>query len=492
MIMKRSHRRYSIPLIATATYLQCGVDAFPLTHRQAVKSTLMGHQLFHHIRQSTPSSYRRRYKTIAAENSSSSDSFQEARLTEQLRQNSSNSGGHVNICEDEEDSDDIPLTSIDDEPTTTAEMENNDDTSINKKRDIFKQILSLFCHPMNFLIVTIFHILGVCQATTLLLSKLPPTLSNNNNPLLLSLLMQPSMCIVLLSLLLITSMIKNCNYDSCYYNETTDNEVVVNDTTNNEPPFSINKRTFDTYLYAILLLLSSSISGSLPRIMVSGGAIITYLYTTHLQTKFEKRKWITNLGSAVLLTLSPLTSGLAACHVLSDASFLSKRGIFIGGASLDTDGLVSTLHSLPFDLVFKSPLSFMMIALFGVLMSRELVMDMITNEIGAVKEGQIEDVASPGVQQRKQMASVILGCTILTALAACASSIVPFYNILMALITDSESRKAVLSVWGSTMLTWRAWRLWNNTKGEKKSVNLAERAVREGLIYAVMILASFL
>ena len=151
MIMKRSHRRYSIPLIATATYLQCGVDAFPLTHRQAVKSTLMGHQLFHHIRQSTPSSYRRRYKTIAAENSSSSDSFQEARLTEQLRQNSSNSGGHVNICEDEEDSDDIPLTSIDDEPTTTAEMENNDDTSINKKRDIFKQILSLFCHPMNFL-----------------------------------------------------------------------------------------------------------------------------------------------------------------------------------------------------------------------------------------------------------------------------------------------------------------------------------------------------
>lgn len=88
------------------------------------------------------------------------------------------------------------------------------------------------------------------------------------------------------------------------------------------------------------------------------------------------------------------------------------------------------------------------------------------------------------------MVSVALGCTILTSIAACSSSIIPFYNIIMALITDCESRKAVLSVWGSVMLIWRAWRVWT-TSG--KDVTLAKRTVgREGMVYAMMILASFL
>ena len=91
------------------------------------------------------------------------------------------------------------------------------------------------------------------------------------------------------------------------------------------------------------------------------------------------------------------------------------------------------------------------------------------------------------------MVSVALGCTILTSIAACSSSIIPFYYIIMALITDCESRKAVLSVWvvwGSVMLIWRAWRVWT-TSG--KDVTLAKRTVgREGMVYAMMILASFL
>jgi 4-hydroxybenzoate polyprenyltransferase len=43
-------------------------------------------------------------------------------------------------------------------------------------------------------------------------------------------------------------------------------------------PFTITK-TFDSYLYAILLLSSAFVPGVVSRLLVIGGAIITYLYT---------------------------------------------------------------------------------------------------------------------------------------------------------------------------------------------------------------------
>ena len=266
------------------------------------------------------------------------------------------------------------------------------------------------------------------------------------------------------------------------------NELTSNNDDNNV--FSINKTTFDTYLYAILLLLSSSIGGAIPRLILQCGAILSYLYTTHLRRKLNKKSWITNISSSIGWTMIPITSGLAACHVLRDASFLSKAGIFIGGATLDNDGLVTTLQSLPFDLMFKSPLGLLSIALCGLIMSREMIMDIVNSSASGKAGGKSGRSTVVKPLNRRNMMSMALGCTIVTAAAACSSSIIPFYNIITALLTDSESRKAVLSVWGSIMLTWRAWRVWS-TKGENINL-LAERATREGAIYAVMVLASFL
>ena len=433
-------------------------------------------------------SHRKTYRHYAAAaGKNSSDSFQRARLANQLQlQQQGNS--------DTNDAEDRWVAGSSGSANGRQAAINNN----SNKQTFTKQILLLLGHPINFCIVILFHILGVHQASLFLLSKLPPsaaTSSGNDYSLLIPLLMQPSICVVLLSLILITSMVTSSNNsDNNVYYVNDEEQMDVN-----EGDFLISKSTFDTYLYAILLLLSSSISGNIPRIMVSMSSILTYLYTTHLRSKLNnsatKNKWIINLGSAILYTLTPLVSGLAACHVLRDASFLSKRGIFIGGA-LDTDGLVTTLQSLPFELLFKSPLGFLIVAMFGTILGREIVMDLINNS----SEDDTGNETNPTVGKKSSnslssatkqtMVSVALGCTILTSIAACSSSIIPFYNIIMALITDCESRKAVLSVWGSVMLIWRAWRVWT-TSG--KDVNLAKRTVgREGMVYAMMILASFL
>jgi len=368
--------------------------------------------------------------------------------------------------------------------------------SANNKRSLFKQLFSiLVCNAMSLFAVILFHMLGVYQATNLFLTKLPQSISTSSSKLLLPLVMNPSMWIVLLSLLLITSMVTSSSTlqsdevdDILKYRAKASEITSTNDDNN---ALSINKTTFDTYLYAILLLLSSSIGGAIPRLMLQCGAILSYLYTTHLRRKINKKSWITNISSSVGWTMIPITSGLAACHVLRDASFLSKAGIFIGGATLDNDGLVTTLQSLPFDLLFKSPLGLLSVALCGLIMSREMIMDIVDNSASenAGKKSGRSTVVKPSSKDRRNMISVALSCTIVTATAACSSSIVPFYNIITALLTDSESRKAVLSVWGSIMLIWRAWRVWS-TKGENDT--LAERATREGAIYAVMILTSFL
>jgi len=373
---------------------------------------------------------------------------------------------------------------------------NNILISSNNKRSLIKQLFSiLVCNPMNLFAVIVFHMLGVYQATNLFLTKLPPSISMSSSKLLLPLVINPSMWIVLLSLLLITSMVtsndtlQSDGVDDILNYRAKASEITSTNDDNNT--FSINKTTFDTYLYAILLLLSSSIGGAIPRLMLQCGAILSYLYTTHLRRKLNKTSWMTNVSLSVGWTMIPITSGLAACHVLRDASFLSKAGIFIGGATLDNDGLVTTHSSLPFDLLFKSPLGLLSVALCGLIMSREMIMDIVNSNASgkAEKKSGRNTVVKPSSKDRMNIISMALGCTIVTAAAACSSSIVPFYNIITALLTDSESRKAVLSVWGSIMLIWRAWRVWS-TKGEND--NLAERATREGSVYAVMILASFL
>jgi len=438
----------------------------------------------------SPCFHRRRQHKLLSTNIEGGETFQRSLLSARIANDSTTEADDFNTSDNKQDG----MSAEDRILQQNSNYSNNILISANNKRSLIKQLFSIVCNPVTLFAVVVFHMLGVYQATNLFLTKLPPSIPTSSSKLLLPLVINPSMWIVLLSLLLITSMVTSNStlqadgVDDILNYRSKSNEISSTKDDNNT--FSINKTTFDTYLYAILLLLSSSIGGAIPRLMLQCGAILSYLYTAHLRRKLNTKSWMTNISSSVGWTMVPITSGLAACHILRDASFLSRVGIFIGGATLDNDGLITTLQSLPFDLMFKSPLGLLSIALCGLIMSREIIMDIINSSAsGKAEKKSGRKVVKPSSKDKRNMISMALGCTIITAVAACSSSILPFYNIITALLTDSESRKAVLSVWGSIMLTWRAWRVWS-TNGE--NVNLAERATREGSIYAVMILASFL
>jgi len=222
-------------------------------------------------------------------------------------------------------------------------------------RPYIKQLL-LLCRPSNFPVVALFHALGVFQAVQLWESA--AAVSPSSPSLLLPLLKHPSMLVVLLSLLLVTatSMLTNDYYDAKNgvdsINDGADSEYAhYHPLARGEVPLSVAK-IFDSYLYAILLLTSAFVPGVISRLLVLGGAIITYLYTSHLKPITV----VKNISCAALVALSPVTSGLAAWHVLCEGSFLKSQGV----AGVDS----TALSTLPFRLIFTSPLSYLVVALF--------------------------------------------------------------------------------------------------------------------------------
>lgn len=356
-------------------------------------------------------------------------------------------------------------------------------------RPYLKQLF-LLCRPLNFPIVALFHMLGVYQAIQLWQSSSANILSEPATSLLLPLLKNPSMLMVLLALLLVTStsMITNDYYDARDGVDTPNNDEKENGTenehyhplANGEVPFTVTK-TFDSYLYAILLLSSAFVPGIIPRLLVLSGSITTYLYTVHL----KPRTWIKNISCASLVAMSPVTSGLAAWQILCDGTFLKSQGATIFG----------TVPS--FYLIFKSPLSFLVVSLFCGIFSREVLMD-ITDYDGDKRAG-IETV--PVKYGKKMGATVALGCSVLCALSSCAAALIPLVfgeagqsllplslSTTVSLWTNHGTRKLLLAMAGNLMFLQRTFRVWK-TQGEDS--NLAERAVRDSMIGVVLVLASF-
>ena len=130
---------------------------------------------------------------------------------------------------------------------------------------------------------------------------------------------------------------------------------------------------------------------------------------------------------------------------------------------------------------------------FDFVPSREILMD-ITDCEGDAQAG-IETVP---VRYGKSVATcVALGCSCVSCVAACGSSIMKIlkeggslrYLIIPSLsAADFQVRSLLLSVAGSAMLLRRTIGVWK-TKG--KDAKLCETAIRESLISVVLVLASF-
>ncbi|KAL3798308.1 hypothetical protein ACHAW5_010645 [Stephanodiscus triporus] len=395
----------------------------------------------------------------------------------------------------------LPLVAVNSSPPASnyrgggGEERNN----IHYVRPYLRQLV-LLCRPVNFPVVALFHVLGAHQAVQLWRSTMISEVSSSSSStsLLLSLLVDPSMLVVLLSLLLVTStsMITNDYYDARDGVDSPDDpsHPLARGRGGGGVPLSVAK-VFDSYLYASLLLSSAFVPGAASRLMVLGGAIITYLYTVHL----KPRTWIKNLSCAALVGVSPVTSGLAAWHVLCDVG-----RPFSSGGSRGRGGVV--VDAIPWFRILRSPLSFLVLSLFAGIMGREILMD-ITDCEGDARAG-IETVP---VKYGKRVASgVALGCSFVSAISACGASLIPWikrlalvggggsverYNgmpgraSLTALIMTSGVRKVLLSVAGSGMLARRTFAVWK-TNGE--DAKLADRAIDESLISVLLVLASFL
>lgn len=111
-------------------------------------------------------------------------------------------------------------------------------------------------------------------------------------------------------------------------------------------------------------------------------------------------------------------------------------------------------------------------------------------------------ISTVPVKHGKNVASVVaLVCSLISALSACAASMIPWTKTLAmrgdsinksglaSLFTIPDTRKVILSVAGSAMLLLRTFSVWRSN-GE--DLNLAERAIRESLLSVLLVLASFL
>lgn len=186
------------------------------------------------------------------------------------------------------------------------------------------------------------------------------------------------------------------------------------------------------------------------------------------------------------MAISPITSGLAAWKVLSD-----------GAGVATTTAVTNASSSIPYALIFKSPLSFLVLSLFAGIMCREILMD-ITDCEGDAKAG----IQTLPVKYGKQMASrVAMGWSIVSCASACGESLVKWVPMgisrLMSIssaadtmpLTVAATRKLVLSIVGGGLFAQKTYDVLK-TKGD--DVLLAEKAVRDSLLGVLLVLASFM
>lgn len=146
------------------------------------------------------------------------------------------------------------------------------------------------CRPNNFIGILMLHTLGTYLAI------------NRSNTYLVKTLLHPQQIAVLLALLLTsaTSMMVNDYYD---IRSGVDSHKVRKP----KAPPRVMKRVLGL-LYAPLLLITAVVPGISARLILLSGAMLTFLYTEHLKPV----TWVKTIICALLIAISPLTSGLAA------------------------------------------------------------------------------------------------------------------------------------------------------------------------------------
>lgn len=317
------------------------------------------------------------------------------------------------------------------------------------------RLLWSMTRPSNFLGVVLFHIMGVYLA----LSSSPNIKADAQ--LLLSTLLHPSMLVVLLSLLLTSST-------SMVVNDYFDHKMGVDSLKTSKPleqgtvSMQMTKR-FLYYLYGALLLCLTAIPGIPARLMVVFGIMLTYIYTQHL----KPITWLKNIVCAALISLSPSTSG-AAAFCLNSSQSLQVLAIpslwrFIG-------------------------------MLFAGFLGREILMDI--NDVDEDESHQVRTI--PVKYGRKFAAKTSLVCTLFMATGSWVGPLLQIgraanwsWTALSSTLQTSSggaARKLILATVGNVAMIGRAWEVYK-TDGEDRKV--VDRAIEEGKLTIMFLLASY-
>ena len=303
--------------------------------------------------------------------------------------------------------------------------------------------LTRLTRPHNFPGIFLFHLIGV-YITLQSMGRLDLFLN--------TLLARPTMWLVLASVFLVssTSMVVNDYYDAKLGRDTTvDHPLVAGDLS-----FKVVRR-YLSYLYALALMCSTLLPGTLARMSVVVSLMLTYWYTNHL----KPLTWIKNLVCAFLIAFAPLTSSSATLHLVTGGRN-PLRGLQV------------------FQIV---PIWRVVAMLFLGILGREMTMD--CNDVEndqAVGVRTIPVVHGPAFASR-----VAFWCAGIASALAMAG---PIYQIGRAPSLTWIRRLAFASA-ASVVQLWGAWKVWK-TEGRNREV--VSVAVDRGAMTILLFLASYL
>jgi 4-hydroxybenzoate polyprenyltransferase len=311
--------------------------------------------------------------------------------------------------------------------------------------------------------------------------------------ILYSLVTHPSLIATLIAILLISaaSMVVNDYYDARLGVDTFRISKNKSLPSMQPKPLALGEVSFDAvkqflyYLYSFLLLSSSLIPGIPTRLSVVAATILTFVYTKHL----KPHTWIKNISCAMLMALSPFTSGAATLYTL--ASDQRYQNVI---RSVSLSSFPSILSIL---LTSVGPL---VLTLFCGFMSREIVMDISDYE--SDKASYIMTI--PVKYGRRMAIRVAFGFLIAMSISACFYPVWRLFHIdWTTALSPALGLPKVISIIGRSPDVWNAcfsilgsaWmmiRLQQVLRTEGEDRRVLDRFIEEGKGAIFFILASFL
>lgn len=222
---------------------------------------------------------------------------------------------------------------------------------------------------------------------------------------------------------------------------------------------AITKR-FLRFLYVSIAVVSLTTPGHVTRGLTAMGVAVTWLYTKYLKPV----TWLKNVVCAMIISLAPLTSGVATWEYLNQQAAITSTG------------------SWRYFLVQHAALLRVVAVIFFGVMSREMMMD--CNDVPDDRRANVETV--PVKYGRYFASKAVMATSMAMAILAMAGPLAECKTL--ATMPLAVGRRLALATIASGMFLRRSWKVLR-TRGQDKPI--LDAAVDEALLTVLIGLASF-